>query len=64
MLPSSTVLSTDGWITVDAAVSNELFYFDHVPLRLQSLMITGPDGAASRRRTPPLVSTGRLSMCI
>lgn len=45
MLPSSTVLSgTDGWITVDAAVSNELFYFDHVPLRMGNLVITGPDG--------------------
>jgi len=53
MLPSSTVLSTtDGWITVDAAVSNELFYFDHVPLRLQSLMITGPDGAAVKAENP------------
>ena len=34
MLPSSTVLSgSDPWVTVDAAVSNELFYFDHVPMR-------------------------------
>ena len=31
VLPSSTVLSAaDPWVTVDAAVSNELFYFDHV----------------------------------
>jgi uncharacterized GH25 family protein len=47
MLPSSTVLSgTDGWVTIDAAVSNELFYFDHVPLRMTNLVITGPDGGA------------------
>jgi uncharacterized GH25 family protein len=46
MLPSSTVLSkADSWITIDAAVSNELFYFDHVPLRLNNLLVTAPDGA-------------------
>lgn len=47
LLPSGTVLSAkDPWITVDAAVSNDLFYFNHVPLRLDSLAITGPDGNA------------------
>lgn len=47
LLPSETVLSAeDPWITVDAAVSNDLFYFNHVPLRLESLVITGPDGSA------------------
>lgn len=45
LLPSETVLSAkDPWITVDAAVSNDLFYFNHMPLRLDSLAITGPDG--------------------
>lgn len=45
LLPSATVLSgEDPWITVDAAVSNDLFYFNHVPLRLDGLSITGPDG--------------------
>ena len=45
LLPSDTVLSgSDPWITVDAAVSNDLFYFNHVPLRLDALSITGPDG--------------------
>lgn len=34
MMPSSTTLSgTESWITVDAAVSNDLFYFEHVPMR-------------------------------
>lgn len=48
LLPSSTVLSAaDAWVTIDAAVSNELFYFDHNPLRLANLLITGPDGAAA-----------------
>jgi len=46
MLPSSTILSAaDPWVTIDAAVSNELFYFDHVPLRLANLSITAPDGS-------------------
>ena len=45
VLPSQTVLSgNDPWITVDAAVSNDLFYFNHVPLRLDSLVIVAPDG--------------------
>lgn len=46
LLPSQTVLSgNEPWVTVDAAVSNDLFYFNHVPLRLESVSITGPDGA-------------------
>ena len=47
LLPSETVLSGDDpWITVDAVVSNDLFYYNHVPLRLDGLNITGPDGKA------------------
>ena len=38
MLPSSTVLSgEEPWITVDAAVSNDLFYFEHFPLQLDGI---------------------------
>lgn len=45
-VPSSTVLSNlDEWITVDAAVSDDLFFFNHQPLNLDSLAIVGPDGA-------------------
>ncbi|SDR40057.1 Uncharacterized conserved protein, contains GH25 family domain [Paraburkholderia fungorum] len=45
LLPSATVMSgNDPWVTVDAAVSNDLFYFDHFPLRLDGLVVTGPDG--------------------
>jgi len=45
LLPSATVLSgNDAWVTVDAAVSNDLFYFEHFPLRLDGLVVTGPDG--------------------
>ena len=46
MLPSMTNLSGDApWVSVDAAVSNDLFVFEHVPMRLDNLVITGPDGA-------------------
>ncbi|GJG94788.1 DUF4198 domain-containing protein [Cupriavidus pauculus] len=45
LLPSATVLSEkDAWVTVDAAVSNDLFYFEHVPMRLDNLAVTAPDG--------------------
>jgi uncharacterized GH25 family protein len=38
MLPSATVLSGDNlWVTVDAAVSNDLFYFEHFPLRISNI---------------------------
>jgi Domain of unknown function (DUF4198) len=65
LLPSSTVLSADQWITVDAAVSNDLFYFNHVPMRLDNLVITGPDGApvaAENRATGQLRSTFDLHL--
>lgn len=45
LLPSATVSTADQWITVDAAVSNDLFYFNHVPIRLDALTITAPDGS-------------------
>ena len=44
--PSQTVIAGQNpWITVDAAVSNDLFYFNHVPLRTEGLAITAPDGS-------------------
>jgi uncharacterized GH25 family protein len=49
MLPSATVLSgSDLWVTVDAAISNDLFYFEHNPIRLDNLAITAPDGSRVR----------------
>jgi len=57
LLPSATVLSGNNqWVTVDAAVSNDLFYFEHVPLRLDNLVVTAPDGAAVK---PENASTGK-----
>ncbi|WP_363797986.1 DUF4198 domain-containing protein [Lysobacter firmicutimachus] len=56
--PSQTVFSSKGaWLTVDAAVSNDLFYFNHVPLPLERLQITAPDGSAVQ---PQNASTGKL----
>src|SRR2546427_12711340 len=46
LLPSTTVLSKAEWITVDAAVSNDLFFFNHVPLGLDNLVVSAPDGSA------------------
>jgi uncharacterized GH25 family protein len=57
MMPSSTVVSGDDvWVTVDAAVSNDLFYFEHQPMRLDAMKAWAPDGteAAIENR-----STGR-----
>jgi uncharacterized GH25 family protein len=40
ILPSATVLSGSGqWVTFDAAVSNDVFYLEHNPLRLGNLGI-------------------------
>ena len=56
LLPSVTVTTVDQWVTVDAAVSNELFQFNHVPLRIDALAITAPDGSAA---SPENVATGK-----
>jgi uncharacterized GH25 family protein len=48
IVPSSTVLSVpDSWVTVDAAVGNDKFYFNHAPLRLDGLAVIAPDGNAA-----------------
>jgi len=58
LLPSSTqVESKDPWVTVDAAVSENLFDFDANTLKLDGLIVTGPDGTAVQ---PENQSTGRL----
>lgn len=55
--PSQTVIAgTNPWITVDAAVSNDLFYFNHVPLRTEGLVITAPDGSKAEAQN---VATGK-----
>jgi uncharacterized GH25 family protein len=44
LLPSSTVLSSPQFVTFDAAVSEDFFYFTHRPLVIDTLTITAPDG--------------------
>lgn len=45
LLPSGTIFSgTDGWVTVDTAMSNDLFYADHQPGRLENVRVWQPDG--------------------
>jgi len=57
MLPSGTVFSgTDAWVTIDAAVSNDLFFPDHQPLRLDGVKVWQPDGSEGRLQNG---STGR-----
>ena len=58
LVPSTTVLSgADEWITIDAAVSDDLFFFNHQPLSLDGVAITGPDGTAIR---PENVANGKV----
>ncbi|MBB5684437.1 DUF4198 domain-containing protein [Sphingobium boeckii] len=45
MLPSATVLSgNDVWVSVDAAVSNDLFYFEHTAANVDNVKAWAPDG--------------------
>lgn len=46
LLPSATVLSgNEPWVTVDAAISNDLFYFEHNAMGLDNLVVFNPDGS-------------------
>lgn len=48
MVPSTTVVSgEDSWITVDAAISNDLFYPDHQPMRAAPAVFA-PDGSEAK----------------
>ena len=57
LLPNATVLSgDDAWVSVDAAVSNDIFHADHAPMRLQDLLIVAPDG---KKLAAQNMSTGK-----
>lgn len=46
ILPSATVVSGDNpWVTIDGAVSNNLFFPDHRPMQIEAIAITAPDGS-------------------
>ncbi len=51
LLPSTTVLSKPDRVTVDAAISNDLFVANHAAMNLDNLQITAPDGAALKAET-------------
>ena len=58
LLPTSTIVeSRDNWVTIDAAVSEGLFDVDHVPLKLDGITITGPDGGKVEMQN---VANGKL----
>jgi uncharacterized GH25 family protein len=45
LLPSGTIYSAQQpWVTVDAAVSNDIFYYEHNAAGLDNLVVIGPDG--------------------
>ena len=47
IIPSASVLSGDNqWVTIDAAISNNLFFANHNAAPLQAMTVTGPDGEA------------------
>jgi len=49
MVPTQTLIESDRetWVTIDGAVSEGLFDVDHMPLRMDGLLVIDPDGAAS-----------------
>lgn len=47
ILPANTVLSGDQpWVTLDAAVSNDIFHFNHVGLSPEQMQVVSPQGDA------------------
>ena len=76
LLPSATLVEgKEPWVTVDAAVGENVFEFDASPLQLDGLQITGPDGQAllpaqrftGKRRSVfdlPLVKPGTYRMAV
>ena len=57
IIPSQAVVNgSDVWVTFDGAVSNQLFFPDHVPMRLDNVTATAPDGSTVELRN---ASTGK-----
>jgi hypothetical protein len=49
MVPNTTLVETDreAWVTIDGAVSEGMFVADHMPLRMEGLTVTDPDGVTA-----------------
>ena len=57
IVPSQAVVNgNDVWVTFDGAVSNQLFFPDHVAMRLDNVTVTGPDGRPAELKN---ASTGK-----
>jgi len=53
LLPSTTTVSgTNEYVTVDAAVSNDLFYPDHVAMDPSQVSVWAPDGTEAKIENP------------
>jgi uncharacterized GH25 family protein len=62
MLPTTTIVENkDAWVTIDGAVSEGLFDFDHMPLRMDGVTVTAPDGTTA---AAPAAVTGKLRSSI
>jgi uncharacterized GH25 family protein len=58
LLPSATLADgKEPTVIIDGAVSENYFEFDHMPLRMDSVVVTGPDGAVLAL---PAITSGRL----
>ncbi|HHX35359.1 MAG TPA: DUF4198 domain-containing protein [Gammaproteobacteria bacterium] len=67
MLPSATVLSgEEPWVTVDAAVSNSIFRFEHFPLQIEGvgerLVMPGQKPAAKDAKPTPVRPRAQLDI--
>jgi uncharacterized GH25 family protein len=61
MLPTSTIVEDKGWVTIDGAVSEGLFDVDHMPLRMDGVTVTAPDGTTA---PAPAAVTGKMRSSI
>jgi uncharacterized GH25 family protein len=53
LLPSQTILArSGGWVTVDAAMADDLFSFNQGAMPIDALAVTGPDGQLVAAQNP------------
>jgi len=53
LLPSQTILArSGGWVTVDAAMADDLFSFNQGAMPIDALAVIGPDGQAVAPQNP------------
>jgi len=53
LLPSQTIVARNGgWVTVDAAMADDLFSFNQGAMQIDALAVTGPDGRPVAAQNP------------